>query len=77
MLEMTTFNARKNRWILAMPEDSAERDRTVMIAHFMGWTRQEIAEDWGISITRVQQIEKRGMRKQKTLAAQIKEAQEV
>ena len=73
MLEMTTFNKRLNRWVVARPETMAEQQQAVMVANALGWTLSEIAADWNVSQTRIQQIKRQGERRQKDLASTLQE----
>lgn len=76
MLEMTTFNKRENRWILTRPEAPEEQRKAVMVALALGWLQREIAKDWQISITRVQQLKRQGERKFNDLAETLREIEE-
>jgi len=73
MLEMTTFKKRLNQWIVARPETIADQQKAVMVANALGWTLKELANDWNVSPTRIQQIKRQGERKQKALAATLQE----
>lgn len=74
MLHLTTFNRRKNRWIVTRPESPEDQQKTVLAALALGWTQKELAEDWGVSAPRIHEIKRIAERKHKVLAGLIKDA---
>lgn len=64
---------RTQRFAVPCPDDAKTRDVWILIAHAAGWKFSELAHDWDVSNTRIQQLHKRAKRRQKVIAAQLED----